>query len=127
MLSAAVSAGISLLLTWYLQGLPLICPAIHPAPASCAAEARFTPAAVGSAAVALVFVVVLLAANIRGPARRRAILRGSTAALGIVAVASPVWTLVSSGFSVDTAFLLPASGLASCAVLTVWMLRRGPA
>lgn len=96
---AAVVSGASLWLTWTAQQLPTLCPAIYPAPASCAPDARFSPAIWGTVAIVGLFTALLAASAAIRPERRITVLRWLMAALGITAVVVPLWSLGSSGYS----------------------------
>jgi hypothetical protein len=95
----AALAVVSIALTWAANGLPVICPAIYPAPASCAADARLVPAIVGSASVLALFALLLIAGRVSHADDRSRFLRNCLIMVGIAAVVSPIWTLVSSGFT----------------------------
>ena len=92
-------AGASLLLTWTAQQLPTICPAIYPAPASFAPDARAYPAIWGTVVIVGLFAALLAASAAIRPEPKMIVLRCLMAALGIAAVIVPLWTLGSSGFS----------------------------
>jgi hypothetical protein len=96
---AAFVAGVSLWLTWTAKQLPTICPAIYPAPASCAPDARFSPAIWGTVVIVGLCAALLAANATIRPERKIVVLRCLMAMLGIAAVFVPLWTLVSSGFS----------------------------
>lgn len=94
----AALAAVSIALTWAAHAMPTICPAIYPAPASCAADARLIPAIVGSASVLALFALLLIAGRVSRPTDRSRFLRNCLIMLGIAAFISPIWTLSSSGF-----------------------------
>jgi hypothetical protein len=96
LLSAAVVAASGLILTWLLNSLTVICPAVYPAPDTCAADARLLPAIVTSVAIVVVFAVV---ATITLRARRHGPSRAAMVALVLVTVSGLAWTLSSSGFA----------------------------
>ncbi|MDR6506060.1 hypothetical protein J2805_001748 [Arthrobacter oryzae] len=96
---AAFVSGASLWLTWTAQQLPTICPAIYPAPASCAPDARFSPAIWGTLVIVGLFAALVAAAATIHHQRKILVLRSLMAALGIAAIIVPLWTLVSSGLS----------------------------
>lgn len=96
---AAFMSGASLWFTWTAQQLPTICPAIYPAPASCAPDARVNPAIWGTVVIVGLFAALLATSATILPERKIVVLRYLMAGLGIAAVVVPLWTLVSSGFS----------------------------
>lgn len=96
---AAVVAGASLWLTWTAQQLSTVCPAIYPAPASCAPDARFSPAIWGTVVIVGLCAALLAASATIRPERKMVVLRWLMAALGVAAVLVPLWTLGSLGFS----------------------------
>lgn len=71
-----------------------------PSPASCAPDARFSPAIWGTVVVVVGLLAALLAASatIR-PERKIVVLPWLMPALGVAAVVVPLWTLGSSGFN----------------------------
>lgn len=95
----AVVAGASLGLTWTARQLPTVCPAIYPAPASCAPDARLEPAIWGTIVIVTLFAAFLAASATVSPERKIIVLRWIMAVLGIAAVVVPLWTLGSSGFA----------------------------
>ncbi|TFC35320.1 hypothetical protein [Cryobacterium sp. TMT2-42-4] len=98
-LPAAVIAVVSILLIWVAQSLPTICPAIYPAPASCAPDARSGPALLGSALLVALFVALLVTGAVLQPRRREKALRVLLIVLVVAAVVAPLWTLTRSGFA----------------------------
>ena len=96
---AAVIAAVSILLIWVAQSLPIICPAIYPAPPSCASGARLGPALLGSAFLVALFVVLLVTGAVLRPRRRDKALRILLIVLVVAAVVAPLWTLNGSGFA----------------------------
>jgi len=94
----AALAVVSIAVTWAAHSLPIMCPAIYPAPASCAPDARLVPAIVGSASVVALFVLLLVAGRVSQPDDRSRFLRNCLIMVGIAAFISPIWTLSSSGF-----------------------------
>jgi hypothetical protein len=95
---AAALAVVSIAVTWAAHSLPIMCPAIYPAPASCAPDARLVPAIVGSASVVALFVLLLVAGRVSQPDDRSRFLRNCLIMVGIAAFISPIWTLSASGF-----------------------------
>ena len=96
---AAVIAAVSILLIWVAQSLPIICPAIYPAPPSCAPGARLGPALLGSAVLVALFVALLVTGAVLRPRRRDKALRILLIVLVVAAVVAPLWTLNGSGFA----------------------------
>lgn len=96
---AAVVSGASLWLTWSSQRLSVMCPATYPAPASCAPDARFSPAIWGTVVIVGLFAALLAASATIRTERKIVVLRWLMAVLGVAAVVVPLWTLGSSGFS----------------------------
>ena len=96
---AAVIAVVSTLLIWVAQSLPTICPAIYPAPPSCAPDARSGPALLGSAFLVTLFVALLVTGAVLQPRRRDKALRVLLIVLVVAAVVAPLWTLTGSGFA----------------------------
>jgi lysylphosphatidylglycerol synthetase-like protein (DUF2156 family) len=96
---ASVVAASGLVLTWLLDSLPAICPAVYPAPDSCSADARLLPAIVTSAAIVVVFVAILLLARGPGSSRRSGLSTAAMVALVLVTVVGLSWTLTASGFA----------------------------
>lgn len=92
-----VAAG-SILLTWAVQTLPSICPAVFPAPPSCAIDARLVPAVVGIVFLLLLLASMVIAGILVRPGRRDVALRAFLVAVVIAAVVAPLWTLGASGF-----------------------------
>ncbi|WP_146072752.1 hypothetical protein [Cryobacterium sp. Y62] len=97
--TAAMIAAVSILLIWVAQSLPSICPAIYPAPPSCAPDARSGPALLGSASLVALFVALWVAGAVLRPKRRDKALRILMIVLVVAAVVAPLWTLTSSGFT----------------------------
>ncbi|WP_146071034.1 hypothetical protein [Cryobacterium sp. Y57] len=95
----AVIAVVSILLIWIAQSLPTICPAIYPAPPSCAPDARSGPALLGSAFLVALFVTLLVTGAVLQPKRRDKALRILVIVLVVAAVGAPLWTLTGSGFA----------------------------
>ncbi|MFQ4148411.1 hypothetical protein AAGW05_06900 [Arthrobacter sp. LAPM80] len=98
-IGAAVVSAASLWLTWTAQQLPMTCPAIYPAPASCSPDARFSPAVWGTVVIISLFSALLAASAVIRPELKVVVMRWLMAALGVAAVVVPLWTLGSSGFS----------------------------
>ena len=96
---AAVIAAVSILLIWVAQSLPTICPAIYPAPPSCAPDARSGPALLSSAFLVALFVALLVTGVVIQPRRRDKALRVLLIVLVVAATVAPIWTLTSSGFA----------------------------
>ena len=96
---AAAITAVSIWLTWAAQGLPIICPAMLPAPPSCAADARFVPAVLGSSVLFVLFATLLVAGAVIRPSHRDRTLRKLLIVVVIAAVAAPLWTLGASGFA----------------------------
>ncbi|TFB78105.1 hypothetical protein E3O21_06605 [Cryobacterium flavum] len=96
---AAVIAAVSILLIWVAQSLPIICPAIYPAPPSCAPDARLGPALLGSAVLVALFVALVVTGAVLRPRHRDKTLRVLLIVLVVAAVGAPLWTLTGSGFA----------------------------
>lgn len=96
----AVVTAISIVLLWAIEGMPSICPAVYPAPPSCAADARTGPAVWGTAIIATVFVVALFATFMVRPTRRKAVLSWMCVVLAAAALGAIGVTLFSSGFAI---------------------------
>ena len=99
-LPAASLVVISTSFTWAVEGLPSICPAVYPAPASCAADARLMPAVVGSSVLVGLFVLLLATGRLTRVAGRDGLLWSLLLLIGLTAVVAPMWTLNASGFIV---------------------------
>jgi hypothetical protein len=99
-LPASALVVISISLTWAVQELPSICPAVYPAPASCAADARLLPAIVGSAVLVGLFILLLATGRLPRVAGRDGLLWTVLLLIGLAAVVAPMWTLNASGFIV---------------------------
>jgi hypothetical protein len=97
-LPAALVAAASILLTWAAQGLPPICPAVFPAPPSCAVDARLGPAVSSIVFLVLLLASMVITGAIISPARRERALRIFLLAVVIAAVVAPLWTFGASGF-----------------------------
>lgn len=95
--AVVVTAG-SILLTWAIQGLPSICPAVFPAPASCDVDARLGPAVSSIVFLVLLLASMLITGAMTSPARRERALRIFLLAVVIAAIVAPLWTLGTSGF-----------------------------
>lgn len=98
----AIIAVLSICLTWAAQGLPTLCPAIRPAPPSCAADARFVSAVFGSIFLTVLFAALLVTGVIFRTGHRDMILRILRIFLIVIVVAAvvvPLWTLTASGFA----------------------------
>jgi small-conductance mechanosensitive channel len=91
---------VTLVLLWVLESLPSICPAIYPAPPSCAADARLGPAIWGSMAVVALFIATIVVGMLITPAKRSRTQSIMVFALVVVAVIAMLVTLGSSGFEV---------------------------
>ncbi|MCY7413511.1 MAG: hypothetical protein LH471_10825 [Salinibacterium sp.] len=96
---AAAIAAVSIWLIWAAQGLPIICPAMLPAPPSCAADARLVPAVLGSSVLLALFAALLVAAAVIRPSHCDRTLRRLLIVIVIAAVVAPLWTLGASGFA----------------------------
>ena len=96
---AAAITVVSIWLTWAAQGLPTICPAMLPAPPSCAADARFVPAVLGSAVLVVLFAALLVTGVVIRTGHRDRNLRIFLILVVIAAVVVPLWTLSASGFT----------------------------
>lgn len=98
---AAVIAASSIILVWIVEALPIICPAIYPAPPSCAPGARLGAAIVGSTSLVVLFVALMGVGATTRIGRRDKALRTLLIVLLLVAVAAPLWTLSGSGFALS--------------------------
>ena len=96
---AAVIGAVSILLIWVAQSLPIICPAIYPAPPSCAPDARLGPALLGTAFLVAMFVALTVTGAVLQPKRRDKALRVLLIVFVVAAVVAPLWTLTGSGFA----------------------------
>ena len=96
--AAAITAA-SILLIWAAQALPTVCPAIYPAPPSCAPDARVGPALLGSAVLVALFAALLVTGAVIQPGRRDRALRTLLIVVVVVAIVAPLWTLGASGFA----------------------------
>lgn len=100
-IGAAVISTVSVLLMWYAQQLPTVCPAVYPAPASCSAEARLYPAIWGTVIVVSLCIATFIAVARSGATQRGAIVsKWLLGVLGTAAVIAPLCTLGASGFIV---------------------------
>lgn len=100
-LPAALLAAVGLLATSWARGLPTVCPAIIPAPASCAPQVREVTGLTGSIVLVLLVTVVLVVGATVPPSIRRPPLALAFLALGAAATAVPLVTLGASGFVLD--------------------------
>ena len=98
--AAIVITAVVICLLVLMTAMPTICPAIYPAPASCAADARVAPAIWGSSAMlTLLLATVGVGLGIR-PARRDAVFGIGVVLLIVGGVISLVMSLGASGFIV---------------------------
>ena len=100
-LPAAALVVISVFFTWSAQKLPIICPAVLPVPASCAADARLMPAVIGSAVLVGLFILLLVTGRLAQRGYRYGLLLTVLLLIGLAAVVAPIWTLNASGFIVS--------------------------
>lgn len=96
--AAAVIAAFSIVLVWVVEALPIICPAIYPAPPSCAPGERLGPALVSSASLVALFMALSATGAVIRIGRRDKALRTRLIVLVLVAVVVPLWTLSVAGF-----------------------------
>jgi hypothetical protein len=95
-----ITAGVFWLLLLIAALMPEICPAISPAPASCAADARET-AAMSGAVLVLAAAAAGVAVTYLAPPRARPIaLRWAMFAVAVVGVVALALTVGASGFIV---------------------------
>lgn len=100
LVAATAITAITILLIWAVASMPTICPAIYPAPPSCAPDARTGPAAWGTGTVGVLYVAALVAGLSVAPARREMIFRLACVVLAVVGVGAIGMTLFASGFAV---------------------------
>lgn len=93
-----VTAAIGIGVFWLIRALPTICPAVDPAPASCAADVRVAPAMLATLVVLAVWTAGTVATLVPNPPRILiALLRFVLVAVILVGAGA---TLVASGFAV---------------------------
>ncbi|BDI23420.1 hypothetical protein [Herbiconiux sp. L3-i23] len=126
---AVVGTMIGLLLLASVRGLPSLCPAIFPAPPSCAPDVRALPAEIGTVGLLVLLAAFIASAGLAlvGSRPLRGIGVASTriigVLLGLVVIASIVWTLSASGFAVDVSLAPAVIGVALGVALAVVLSR----
>jgi hypothetical protein len=98
--AASVTAAIAIILLWVVAALPIICPAIYPAPASCAADARLMPALWGSVAVVSVFLATVIVGVRVEPTNRAPAMSVMVIVLAVLSIIALLVTLSASGFAI---------------------------
>ncbi|MEV7933712.1 hypothetical protein [Curtobacterium sp. NPDC089185] len=84
--------------TWLGMGAEQVCPAIYPAPESCGAGARTTPAAVGTGVITAILALSIVVAALRNTRVIRVMM---VTLLGATSTVTPIWTLFAGGFAAD--------------------------
>ncbi|WP_395639133.1 hypothetical protein [Pseudolysinimonas sp.] len=82
-----------------IRGMPTLCPAIDPAPPSCAPDARHAPALVALLVLLAVWAIAATLALLI-PDPHPVLDAGSTGAVVVAALLGAGFTLVASGFSI---------------------------
>lgn len=80
------------------MGAEQVCPAIYPAPESCGAGARTTPAAVGTGVITAILALSIVVAALRNTRVIRVMM---VTLLGATSTVTPIWTLFAGGFAAD--------------------------